>query len=196
MPAEVIADHLSGHLIVLGGIVWNQVANRLQKRLNDLPVRAGEGPGREERRDLQIERARRTANSVLGGRDGATPSRPLQTQKQIEAEQADDAWRDGKRLELVEDVALLARLPNPFNHSRTITICNGVYSRGVLGAVRTLTDNAVRERNEAYIANRFPGGSFALLMRVPVVNGEAISPDLEIPENRLYEWSPTEETTG
>jgi hypothetical protein len=29
-------------------------------------------------------------------------------------------------------------------------------------------------------------------MRVPVLNGEAISPDLEIPQNRLYEWSPNE----
>jgi hypothetical protein len=27
-------------------------------------------------------------------------------------------------------------------------------------------------------------------MRVTVVNGEALSPDLENPENRLYEWSP------
>ena len=31
-----------------------------------------------------------------------------------------------------------------------------------------------------------------MLMRVPVMNGEAISPDLEIPDNRLYEWTPNE----
>jgi hypothetical protein len=121
----------------------------------------------------------------------AAPDAP--STAELEAVQAQDAWKGETPRELVEDVALLARLRNPFNHSRTITICNGVYSRGVLGAVRTLTDNAVRERNEAYLANRYPGGIFGLLLRVPVINGEAITPDLEIPENRLYEWSPEEE---
>ena len=37
---------------------------------------------------------------------------------------------------LLEDVAMLARLPNPFNALRTLTYCNGIHSRGVLGAVR------------------------------------------------------------
>ncbi len=36
--------------------------------------------------------------------------------------------------ELVEDVALIARVANPFNSNRTLTILNGVHSRGVLGA--------------------------------------------------------------
>ncbi len=111
----------------------------------------------------------------------------------IKAEQTEDTWRDGRRRSLVEDVGFLARVPNPFNHQRTLTICSGVYSHGVLGAVRALTDTAVRNRNEAYLARRFQGGSFALLMRVPLVNAEAISPDLEIPDNRLYEWSSTDE---
>ena len=191
LPVEVVADDLSGHLIVLGGTAWNQVTNRLQKTLNELPVqqvqvrdlengeifRSSDGhqfrPQWEEREDAELQ---------------------VKSAKQIKTEQVEDAWRDGKRRELVEDVALLARLPNPFNHSRTITICNGVYSRGVVGSVRTLTDIAVRERNEAYIASRFPSGSFAVVMRVPIVNGEAISPDLEIAENRLFEWSPNERT--
>ncbi|WP_405070762.1 hypothetical protein OG558_14685 [Kribbella sp. NBC_01510] len=195
LPGEVVADDLSGHLIVLGGVGWNLITNRLQRVLSELPVEQIEVP------DLANGEIFRSNGP--GGRDYRpqwedredTEQEVIDT-AQIEEQQAEDAWRGGKRLELVEDVALLARLRNPFNHSRTITICNGVYSSGVLGAVRTLTDVAVRERNEAYIANRFPGGSFALLMRVPVVNGEAISPDLEIPENRLYEWSPAEETAG
>ena len=190
LPVEIVADDLSGHLIVLGGIAWNQVTNRLQKALNELPVQ------QVKVRDLENGEIFRSADGhefrpQWEEREDAEPE--VKSVRQIKTEQIEDAWRDGKRRELVEDVALLARLPNPFNHSRTITICNGVYSRGVVGAVRTLTDAAVRERNEAYVASRFPGGSFALVMRVPIVNGEAISPDLEIAENRLFEWSPNEE---
>ena len=196
LAAEVVADDLSGDVVVLGGIAWNPVASELQKRvLGELPVQQVKVP------DLQNGEIFRTEGP--GGRDFRpqweerqySAQEPMDPE-QIEAEQVEDAWHDGKYRELVEDVALLARLPNPFYHRRTITICSGVYSRGVLGAVRTLTDRRVRKRNETYIANRFPGGSFALLMRVPVVNGEAISPDLENPINRLYEWSPDEEAEG
>ena len=88
-------------------------------------------------------------------------------------------WAPDDETELIEDVALLARVPNPFNGSRTLTICNGIHSRGVLGAVRSLTDARVRDANEAYLADRFPKGEFALLLRVPVVQGQALSPDLE-----------------
>ncbi|MGZ0149147.1 hypothetical protein ACXJJ3_18915 [Kribbella sp. WER1] len=194
LPSEVSADHLSGHLVLIGGIAWNRVTSRLLRVLDNLPIRQlsvpdlvdGEifrsrdgqeyRPVWEERKDFDVDA------------DGA-PSKAA-----LEADQAQDAWRGDKPRELVEDVALFARLPNPFNHSRTITICNGVYSRGVLGAVRTLTDDAVRERNEAYLASRFPGGVFGMLMRVPVVNGEAVTPDLEIEDNRLFEWSPEDDT--
>ena len=41
----------------------------------------------------------------------------------------------GGRKELVADVAYVARLRNPFQYRRTLTICNGIHSRGVLGAV-------------------------------------------------------------
>ena len=77
---------------------------------------------------------------------------------------------------------------NPFQSSRTLTICNGIHSRGVLGAVRCLTDEQVREANERYLADRFPEGRFAMLVRVPVVANETLSPDLQNPETRLYEW--------
>ncbi|GAA1597394.1 helix-turn-helix domain-containing protein [Kribbella hippodromi] len=191
LPSEVSADHLSGHLIVLGGTAWNQLTGRLLRVLNELPIKQlsvadfadGEifrsrdtreyRPVWEERKDVEVDEA--------------------PTKAELEVEQAQDAWKGTTPRELVEDVALLARLRNPFNRSRTITICSGVYSRGVLGAVRSLTDDAVRERNEAYLASRFPHGTFGLLLRVPVVNGEAITPDMEISENRLYEWSPEEE---
>lgn len=167
LPTEISADDLSGHLILLGGIGFNSVTSRLMRVLDELPIE-------------QVTVLDLNDGEIFRSRDGAE-YRPLW-----------DASGDSQPRELVEDVALLVRLRNPFNHSRTITICNGVYSRGVLGAVRTLTDDAVRERNEAYLANRFPGGSYALLLRVPLVNGTTVSPDLEIPQNRLFEWCPEE----
>lgn len=162
LPLEVVADDLSSHLVLLGGVAWNPMTKRALKTLHELPVSQIEVP------DLGTGEI-----FVADGR---------QFRPQLELVE------DGEGVELVEDVALIARLANPYNHARTITICNGIHSRGVLGAVRSLTDEAVRERNEAYLARRFPDGAFALLVRVSVVNGEAISPDFGIAENRLYEW--------
>jgi hypothetical protein len=172
LPSEVVADDLSGHLVLLGGVGWNTITRRLLTTLSEMPIAQFEAP---DVKTGEIFRA-----SGPGGKSGVREFRP-------QWEEDDEGSR-----RLVEDVALLARLRNPFNHSRTITICNGIHSRGVLGAVRVLTDAAVREQNEAYLATRFPEGSFALLMRVPVLNGESISPDLEIAETRLYEWAPDE----
>ena len=60
----------------------------------------------------------------------------------------------------------------------------------MFGAVRCLTDASVREENERYLAERFPDGEFAMLLRVPVVTNETLSPDLQDPDSRLFEWSP------
>ncbi|MEU8225928.1 helix-turn-helix domain-containing protein [Kribbella sp. NPDC048915] len=190
LPSEVTADHLSGHLILIGGIAWNRVTSRLLRVLDNLPIRQMSVP---DLADGEIFRSRdgREYRPVWEERKNSDEEAP--TAEELETEQAQDAWKGGTPRELVEDVALFARLPNPFNRSRTITICNGVYSRGVLGSVRMLTDDAVRERNESYLANRFPGGVYGLLTRVPVINGEAVTPDLEIEDNRLFEWSPEDE---
>jgi hypothetical protein len=96
----------------------------------------------------------------------------------------------GDRKELVEDVAYVARLRSPFQFNRTLTICNGIHSRGVLAAVRCLTDPSVRMANDEYLADRFPDGEFAVLLRVQVVRNEPMSPDLRDPARRLYEWEP------
>ena len=92
--------------------------------------------------------------------------------------------------ELVEDVGLIARLPSSFNFGRTMMICNGIYSKGVLGAVLAITDETVRPTNEEYLVRRFPRGDFAILVRVPVVSGHPIAADLKNPRSRLFEWSP------
>ena len=102
---------------------------------------------------------------------------------------------DNGESELVEDVGLIARLPNPFNSSRTMTICNGTDSKGVLGAVLAVTDETVRPANERYLAQRFPNGDFAMLVRVPVVSNQVLAPDLQNPHTRRFEW-PSEPTTG
>ncbi|MFF0338501.1 hypothetical protein [Kribbella sp. NPDC004875] len=191
LPSEVSADHLSGHLVVLGGTAWNQLTGRLLRVLNELPIKQ---LSVDDLADGEIFRSRdgREYRPVWEELKDVKPDEAPSKAK-LEEIQAQDAWDGRTPRELIEDVALLARLRNPFNRSRTITICSGVYSRGVLGAVRALTDDAVRERNEAYLASRFPSGTFGLLLRVPVVNGEAVTPDMEISENRFYEWSPDEE---
>jgi transcriptional regulator with XRE-family HTH domain len=192
LAAEVVPQEMRGHLVVLGGIAWNQVADRLHRELEDLPIQQVKV---DDLRNGEIFRTRESDQREFRPRWKVyeDSSHEVDSAEQIAAERTQDAWHDGKPRELVEDVAFLARMRNPYSPHGTLTICSGVYSRGVLGAVLALTDDHVRERNAAYIANRFPSGVFAMLMRVAVVNGEPGAPDLDIAENRLYEWSPSED---
>ena len=98
-------------------------------------------------------------------------------------------WADAEHTVLAEDVGLLAQVPNPLNSNRTLTICNGIHSRGVYGAVRSLTDETLRDANERYIATHFGNSeSFAILMSVRVIRNEAITPDFNTPGVVLYRW--------
>ena len=164
LAGKVAADDLSGHLVLLGGVAWNDLTRHLLRSLRRLPVRQFESP------DVA------TGEIFAVGRDA--------DEQRFEPE-----WAPDDPKELVEDVGLLARVRNPYNSSRTLTLCNGIHSRGVLGAVRALTDVRVRDANESYLAERFGAEEYAILMRVPVFQGEALSPDLRNPETRLYEWS-------
>ena len=88
---------------------------------------------------------------------------------------------------------MLARLPNPFNTLRTLTYCNGIHSRGVLGAVRCLSDPDVRDDNESYLEDAFSGlDRFVILMGVQVLGGETISPSLRNPDAVLFQWPDNE----
>jgi hypothetical protein len=59
----------------------------------------------------------------------------------------------------------------------------------VFGAVRTLTDERLRESNERYIAENFPDNQpFGILMQVQVIEGRAMTPDFSIPGTVLYQW--------
>ena len=95
--------------------------------------------------------------------------------------------------EQVADVGYIVRRRSPYQTDRTLTICNGIHSRGVYGVVRCLTDKRVRDENERYLADRFPDGEFAILVRVPVVTTETLSPDLRNPDSRLFEWDLSED---
>lgn len=91
--------------------------------------------------------------------------------------------------ELVEDVGFFARGYNPAAPQRTLTVCGGITTRGVLGAARCFIAREMRENNERYLTPRFPHGStYCIVMKVPVFNGEPITPNLSKKENRLYEW--------
>jgi hypothetical protein len=158
---DVKADDLSGHIVIIGGIGWNDVMKRLID-LSRLPVRQEEDP------------------TVKTGEIFLTQAGKGQ-QKYL------PQWSP-KTGALMEDVGLLVRMPNPLNSNRTITMCNGIHSRGVLGAARTLTDARLRESNEQYIARNFPDNQFGILMRVQVIEGETLTPDFHTEGTVHYQW--------
>ena len=163
IPSQVGHDDLTGHIILVGGVVWNEITGRLSN-MAKLPVKQVEHPGLDSGEIFVVET------------DGA------------ELEFWPEWTDDGKTL-LSEDVGLLARVPNPLNSSRTLTICNGIHSRGVYGAVRTLTDTHLRDSNERYIAAHFgDGASFAILMSVQVIKNKTMSPDFNSNGVVLYKW--------
>ncbi len=164
IPADIERDDLTGHLVLLGGVVWNEITERLSEMAR-LPIRQFAHPGLE------------TGEIFLADVDGS--------EKEFWPK-----WANAEGKTLAEDVGLLARVPNPLNSSRTLTICNGIHSRGVYGAARILTDAQLRDANERYIATHFGNSeSFAILMSVQVIRNKAMTPDLSSPGVVLYQWS-------
>jgi hypothetical protein len=168
LTTEVASDDFSSHVILLGGVGWNKVTRRFQSAISQVPITQTAVDGLD-------------TGEIFRVNDGSKPQDFLPEYEDL---------GDGK--ELIADVGYIARLHNPFKINRTLTICNGIHSRGVFGAVRCLTDASVREENERYLADRFADDDFAMLLRIPVVTNETLSPDLQNPNARLYEWSPTQ----
>jgi transcriptional regulator with XRE-family HTH domain len=161
---------LLNHLVVLGGIAWNDVTRRLNDMLH-LPVK-------------QVEDQKIHSGEVFVIEGG-----PNHGVRFLPCWQEDNPGTADTPGLLLEDVGMLARLPNPYNTLRTLTYCNGIHSRGVLGAVKCLTDPAVREDNERYLEETFPGSDpFVILMRVPVLGGQTVSPSLKSPGTVLFQW--------
>jgi transcriptional regulator with XRE-family HTH domain len=92
--------------------------------------------------------------------------------------------------QLVEDVGLFIRAPNPYNDSLTLTVVSGVFTRGVYGAARMFTDERLRERNEDRLTKLFPGSTkYVVLVRVRVEDHATITPDINVPDVVLHQWS-------
>ncbi len=160
-------DAYTAHLVVLGGTDWNAVTRSIIGRMR-LPIRQVADWSSPDGQYFEVEKNGRSIRH-----------RPRLEQS--------DKWNL-----LREDVALFARATNPFNRTRTITVCNGMYGSGNYGAVRALTDARFRDRNAEYLRSRFGGSdSYCILTRVQVENGAALTPDWTIPDNRLFEWSRT-----
>jgi transcriptional regulator with XRE-family HTH domain len=160
-------DEYTSHLVLLGGVDWNKVTAEVLHRI-DLPIRQQARTEDEDTGGFEVVEngARRTFRPVL---------RQVETRRILE-----------------EDVAHFYRSPNPFNRKRTVSICNGMFSRGTLGAVRALTDARFRDRNNAYVHGRFAGhDTFSIISRVQVLKGSVVTPDWTSPEFQLHEWPVT-----
>ncbi|ROP38132.1 hypothetical protein EDD40_3472 [Saccharothrix texasensis] len=165
IASNLAPDDYTTHLVLLGGVDWNLVTRELLDRV-----------------DLPITQVARHDEAEAGGfvvRDGEGHERLF----------APKLGNSRGHEVLIEDVGHFYRGTNPFNHKRTVTICNGQYGRGTLGVVRALTDGRFRDRNGAYLETRFAGtDAFSILTRVQVVNGQVVTPDWNLPESRLVEW--------
>jgi hypothetical protein len=164
LAAELREDDYTTHLILLGGVDWNQATKDVLSLLN-LPVR-------------QVSAENRAKDAYFEVLEGGERTRFRPT---VEG--------SGEAVVLTEDVAHFYRGPNPFNVKRTVTICHALFGRGTLGAVRALTDARFRNRNEEYVRSRFSGREcFSILVRIPVVRGRTVTPDWTRPDTRLHEW--------
>jgi transcriptional regulator with XRE-family HTH domain len=161
LATALISDDLVGHVVVLGRAALNTATRWFYDQI-DIPVTPADDPAYPDGEIFTLRDDERTRFApTLDAKHGLT-----------------------------EDVGWLARIANPNNGATTLTICGGGYTRGVLGAVRCLTDTQLGSRNESYLSSRFAGfTSYGLLMRVPVLGTMAAPPDLSNPEHRLYEWA-------
>jgi hypothetical protein len=126
LASEVLPEDYSSHIILLGGVGWNEVTRRIQGLRSQVPLR-------------QIEVSDLVAGEIFRV-ETADGERFFYPEYEVRGEQTD----------LTADVAYVACLRNPFHFNRTLTICNGIHSRGVLGAVGCLTDAKVRAKNDEY----------------------------------------------
>lgn len=162
--ADLLRDDLAAHLVLLGGVDWNAVTRDLFARLS-LPVGQARRVGDEDVVGFEVKR------------DGET------------VELRPTVVRSGDSSVLLEDVALFFHGTNPYNSKRTITLFSGMFAAGTLGVVRAQTDANFRDRNGAYLRERFGGAEdFCLISRVAVLNGTVVTPDWAVQDNVLYTW--------
>ncbi|TMR08603.1 XRE family transcriptional regulator [Nonomuraea turkmeniaca] len=157
-------DDLTTHVVLVGGVDYNAITAYALEQI-ELPVRQVADWDSEKGPYFEVKE------------DGDTQRHYPHT------EGADDSLR------LLEDVAFFYRGVNPFNVERTLTICNGMYARGVYGAVRALTDTRFHDRNAGYLESRFGDAeSYSILMRVGIQGRLVVTPDWNKAAARLHEW--------
>jgi hypothetical protein len=157
----------TSHLVLLGGVDWNDATRDLFQQRIGLPVR----------------QVARDDSDDVGWFEADTEDGTVKFEPQLQE-------TAGQR-EVVEDVAHFYRGPSPYNQERTVLSFNGMYASGTLGAVRALTDGRFCDRNESYVQERLPGydAQWSLLMRVKIVNRQVVPPDWTDRVTRLHEWS-------
>jgi len=154
-------DDYTTHLVLLGGVDWNVVTRDVAERV-----------------ELPVNQAARQDVSDIGGFEVVEGGETRVFSPVVSS-----------RHELLEDVAQFYRGPSPYNKKRTVTICNGQYGRGTLGAVRALTDRKFRDRNETYLKDRFGAHeAYSVITRVTIANGQVVTPDWTVGHYRLFEW--------
>lgn len=160
-------DDYNSHLVLVGGVDWNEVTRDVIT-FSNIPIR-------------QIGRSSAVDIGGFAVQDGSGPETvytPVLT--------------DTDRPVLREDVGQLYRGPSPYRARRTVTLFSGSYARGTLGVVRALTDPFLRDTNDEYLRKRFDGtDEYSMLMRVRIRSNEVVTPDWSVPHTRLYEWSRT-----
>ena len=158
LTSDVVSDDLTSHVVLLGGVGWNKVTRRFQEPSSGPDYPGGSGR-LDDRRHLQV--------ATADGDDFHYPE-----------------YEDlGDGSELIADVGYLARLRQPVQgQPYAHDLQWNPQPRGIRRS--TLPDRSrVRDENERYIADQFPGGEFAILLRVPVVTNETLSPDLQDPDS-------------
>jgi hypothetical protein len=191
LAEEVDAADLQAHLVVLGSWWTNAVAGVTQHLLA-LPVQQVRVPELQLRGEVfQLTNDPKT--QFRPRFPDATGQYEHQPQGPASAEAEGATQGEGKiskQQGLPEDVAMFARTPNPNNVNRTMTICTGVFSRGVCAAVQILVDNELSGTNESEL-NRRCGltDSYGVLFRVPVYGTTTSVPDLRNEDLVLHTWS-------
>ncbi len=164
LAPDLTEDDYKTDLALLGGVDFNSATERLLKKIDPPVSQIGFYPNEPEAAFVERQ----------GGRIGQRFTPSLQ----------------GEKGPLVWDVAQFIRGRNPFNQQRTFTICNGMYGRGVLGAVRALTDATFRERNTDFVRQTFPADStFSVLFKVEPYEDTVHTPDWTQKGTVLHTWS-------
>ncbi len=162
--AELEPDDYTTHLVLLGGVDWNRITRHVLEAA-EVPVRQHSFLEDPEGAAFEVDT-----------HDGPRQLRPVLRE-------------EGGKQVLVEDVAHFYRAPNPYNRRRTVTVCNGMFGRGTLGAVRTLTDANFRDRNWAFLREQFrDGDTYSIMTRVQIVEGQVLTPDWTIEGTVLHLW--------